>query len=518
MVFTDLLDDDELYLSEEELLTLTDEELAAYLKIVGECQALEGGWSLQPRQQTAEDRCNELMAKGEVFELLYGGAGAGGKSEWLLWHLHHLALTFPGFKGLLIRRTYTELKRTAIDRSLGRFDRSRCRYMVTDKRWIFDNGSIIEFGFCETDRDVYQYDSAEYACVAWDELTQFPTDGPYRYLFSRLRVTVAQSIRGLTPHVIAGTNPHRTGVVWVKPRWVEIGPAEVIHDVPTVLEDGSERNVARVFIPAKMSDNRFVNQAQYRNALSLLDDATRKAIEDGSWDVVEGQYFTEWDRALHVVRPFTIPGHWKRIGGLDFGISAPFAHEWVAFDGDGNAFVYREAYRRELTPLQQVQLILGNEGPDELISYRMADPSIWTRTGAGPPIASQYIAAGMPVRKANNARVDGWARMRDYLRPSVPVDDGNGGTRLAPKLFIFDTCRDLVRTLPMLVHDEKKPEDVDTDGEDHAPDALRYALMSVAPRTRTPVAEPDVRLDIARALPRTPSGYMDHPDLGRIPI
>ena len=146
--------------------------------------------------------------------------------------------------------------------------------------------SIIEFGYCESDADVYQYDSAEYDCIAWDEITQFPTDYPYRYLFSRLRTSTALAVRGLVPHVVAGTNPHRTGVAWVKPRWVDIGEWEQPHYVRQELEDGSTRSVTRVFIPAKMTDNRFVNREAYRAALSILPDAIRKAMEDGSWDKI----------------------------------------------------------------------------------------------------------------------------------------------------------------------------------------------------------------------------------------
>jgi hypothetical protein len=497
---------------------LTDDELGSLLTALGVAAETEGGWSLQARQQTAEDRCDELMARGQTFELLYGGAGGGGKSEWLLFHLHRMALKYPGFSGLLIRRTYKELERTAIMRSMARYDRAHCRYNATNKRWLFDNGSVIEFGYCESDQDVFQYDSAEYDCVAWDELTQFPTDYPYRYLFSRLRTSTAKAVRGLVPHVIAGTNPHRTGVAWVKPRFVDIGEWETIHDIITDFDDGDSRTVARVFIPAKMTDNRFLQRGQYLEALSLLDDATRRAIEDGSWDVVEGQFFNEWDRSLHVVKAFTPPGWWPRISGYDFGIANPAAHEWIAVGPDGELYVYREMYRKELTPKEQAQLILRSEATGERVDFRLADPSIWMRTGAGPPIAAQFAENGVVMRRANNARIDGWARLRDYLRPSRRVEGEDGKVKLLPSLFIMDNCIDLIRTLPLLVHDRKNPEDVDTEGEDHAPDALRYGVMSRPRRSSAPV-EPEVN-DLRRGLVpkrRATSGdVFDHPTLGRV--
>lgn len=495
---------------------LNDDELAKVLDLLQVTATSEGGWTLQPRQQTAEDRCNELMASGQTFELLYGGAGSGGKSEWLLWHLHDMALRFPGFSGILIRRTYKELERTAILRSMARFNRAHCKYNATNKRWVFDNGSIIEFGYLEADTDVFQYDSAEYDCVAWDELTQFPTDYPYRYLFSRLRTSITKSVRGLVPHVISGTNPHRTGVAWVKPRFVEIGEWEQIHKIATEIDENTSREVARVFIPAKMSDNRYVQREHYLAALSLLDEATRKAIEEGSWDVIEGQYFTDWNRALHVVTPFAIPDHWRRIGGYDYGYANPAAHEWAAVDGDGAIYVYREMYGTGMTPREQATRIKQSEAVGEQIDYRIADPSIWTHTGAGPPIASQFGDAGVHFRKANNARIDGWSRLREYLRPSRRRENEDGSVTMLPSIFFFSTCTDLVRTLPLLVHDRKRPEDVDTEGEDHAPDALRYLVMSRPMRVSSPRTDERVRTDIVPPRRSGTSDVYQHPVLGRL--
>lgn len=513
--------DDDLLIPVELLEFLDDTELAAYLDALQICERLEGAWALQPRQQAAEDACNQLMAEGQPFELLYGGAGAGGKSEWLLWHLHHLALRFPGFSGILLRRTYKELERTAILRSLSRFDKERARYNATLKRWSFDNGSRIEFGFCDTDRDVYQYDSDEYDVVAWDELTQFPTDGPYRYLWSRLRTSVLQATRGFVPHMVGATNPHRTGVAWVKPRWVDIGPPGEVYDVDTEVDEGNVQRIRRVFIPAKMTDNRYVNQEAYRAGLSQLDPAIRLAIEEGSWDVIAGQYFDEWRRDLHVVKPFKIPGHWRRFSGYDFGIAKPSAHEWVALDGDGVLWVYREMYGAGMVPSVQAAKIRGAE--NEKVDYRVADPSIWTRTGAGPPIATQFADAGVIFRKANNARIDGWTRLREYLRCTIPDEDPvTGEIRFLPRIRFFETCHDLVRTLPLLVHDDKNPEDCDTEGEDHAPDALRYAVMSRPMPPRAPSSHPaDTREDrharSVREIVRARNGnVVDHPILGRM--
>lgn len=453
---------------------LDDAALDATIRALREeIAALEKDWRLQSRQQRAED----LVESGEVFELLYGGAAGGGKSEWLLYHFYTLAQRFPGFNGLLLRRTFPELRRSLIMRSWGRFDPAICRYYASEHIWRFKNGSTIEFGYCESDADVYQYQSAEYDAIGWDELTQFPTDYPYTYLMSRCRTTVTKRAKGLRPHIVAGTNPGGVGGAWVKARFIDPMPPETILPAEVIVK-GKARVVPRVFVPAKISDNAYLGD-DYAIALANLNPALRAALEDGSWDTVEGQFFTEWDRNVHVVDPFEIPMDWPRIRGLDYGYTNPMCCLWGAIGPDGLVVIYRELYVTEHTPPEQARKIramslMGTPPRPERVAYTVADPSVWTKTGAGPPIATQYVDNHLPVRKANNARIDGWARLRDYLR----VDPRTK----RPRLIVFSTCTNLLRTLPMLVHDQKRPEDLDTRGEDHAADALRYLVMS-RPRT-----------------------------------
>jgi len=465
----------------------TDDELAFLYEALEELAGDSGEWALQERQQVAEG----FALSGDVFEVLYGGAAGGGKSEWLLYHFYHLAKNYPGFSGLIIRRTFPELRRSLILRSWGLFDRSIARYNVSEHTWYFHNGSVLEFGYCETDRDVFQYMSAEYDAVGFDELTQFETDFCWTYLSSRCRTTVRKSIAGMpAPHMVAGTNPGGVGGMWVKERFVDPAPAGEVQYATIDLDGGESRTVGRVFIPAKLGDNRYVNKTQYRIALANLSDTLRAQLEDGSWDVVEGQFFDEWDRDVHVVEPFAIPEWWERICGYDFGFAAPACHLWAAIGLDGQIVVYREMYGNRLTVREQADRILLAERADpahqkqaERIQTRVADPSIWTRTGAGPPIADQFADEGVIFRKANNARIDGWMRVRSFLRVNEATAQ--------PHLIIFKTCTNLIRTLPMLVHDDRRPEDVNTKQEDHAADALRYMLMTrpaptTAPREHQP--------------------------------
>jgi hypothetical protein len=520
-------------IAHELLAWATDEELEDYVEWLAAEADVEDldrdAWGLQDRQQAAEDALGNL--DGEMsHELLYGGAAGPGKTEFLLWHAFHQCVQYPGLKVLMLRRTYTELRRSLVIRSLERFDRSLARYTITENTWKFGNGSTIEFGYCEADQDVYQYQSAEYDIVLWDELTQWKSPFPYLYLFSRVRSRISTIVRGFVPHVVAATNPGGVGGAWVKARFVDTGPPEVrsVHEIE--LGDDVAYGT-RIFIPGKLADNRYINRKQYTAGLAHLPEQQRDALLDGSWDTIEGQYFTEWHRHLHVVKPFPIPQWWTRLRCIDYGHFAPWACLWLAFDQDGNAVLYREAYETQLTPRQQCEMIGASQMPGEKFVYTVADPSMWAKTGVGVPIAQQYANNGIPLRQAMNARVSGWARVREYLIARAPVLDEHGEKVLDadgiplefPGLRVFSTCANFIRTFPMLVHDNVNPEDLDTDGEDHAADALRYGLMSRPPLGRKPVSDepntPQGRMARARRereLERQGKRSVDHPDLGRI--
>ena len=166
--------------------------------------------------------------------------------------------------------------------------------------------------------------------------------------------------------------------------------------------------------------------------------------------------------------------------GIDYGLAKPFACIWLAFDQDGNCFVYRESYRTQMTATEQAKLVVEmSKYPDSLEAYgkdrgkpevfdrTVADPSVFTKQGSGMSIAQMYLKGGLQVQKAMNARVDGWNRCRDYLRANDH-----------PHIRIFNTCPNLIDELTFAVRDDRNPEDLDTTGADHALDAWRYGLAA----------------------------------------
>lgn len=448
----------------------------------------------EPRQTTA----HQLVAD----EMLYGGAAGGGKSEFLLASAVTMALAVPGSRSLILRRTFPDLDRSLIPRLLARIPRGVARYHSTKHVWTFANGSVIELGHLQRENDVLQYQGAEYQLVCFDELTQF-TEFQYTYLISRLRAAGPVRDRladlGLRPRMLATSNPGGPGHHWVKARFIDPAPAMRVWRPLPSLED--PRPGTRVFVPASLADNPHLDDA-YLDRLGGLDETLRRALRDGDWDILEGVRFTNWRRSIHVIEPEVLPvpiGGVQRSVGVDYGLSAPFAALWGAKLSDGLVVVYRELYMPGLTPREQAAAIKAAEAPGERAQNRPVpvalDPSTWARTAhvtkhvqpvepdEPPPgsIAAAYRhQLGAAVRKANNDRLAGAALVDDKLKVRA---DG------LPRILVYSTCTNLIRTLPALPRANTNPEDVDTNAEDHAYDALRYLLMDLEGRSPAPTRQ-----------------------------
>ncbi len=274
-------------LSEEELAHLTEAELEEYHEYL-KAELTTERWELQPKQQRAEDLTRECDEVG------YGGAAGGGKSDWGLWHIYELSKRVPKHRSLVLRTVLPELKRTLIARSLEKFDPAEAHYRPGDKEWRFENGSVIEFGYLDKDDDVYQYKSAEYDCIFFDEATELSAF-QYDYLKSRCRTTRWKRSLGAWPHIINATNPGGKGHGWYKERFVVgTGHGERVNTVE--FEDPITKRIAGTrslgFVPATLHDNAFIDPGYTLNLLALGGVATRQ-LYLGAWDVFAGQFCDE---------------------------------------------------------------------------------------------------------------------------------------------------------------------------------------------------------------------------------
>jgi hypothetical protein len=432
-------------------------------------------WEAQPRQ--AKFLLNVLDPDGPD-EILYGGAAGGGKTESLLIACIVWCQKYPGTWVLFLRRTYPELEAKPIPRSKELIPRRVAQYQEVKHRWTFANGSVLQFGSLDKSGDEYKYQGAEFSLIAFDELTHFQ-EGQYLYLLSRNRTTNPE----IRPKVIAATNPGGPGHAWVKARWIDPAKPETVWEAPQTPEQAAAGLPPRkrCFIPARVQDNQILCRADpgYVARLMELPEAERRALLDGDWDVFAGQVFKEFRRDVHVIDPFPIPPEWRRWRALDFGYTNPACVLWLALGPDETVYVYRELYVTGMKASELAQKVV-ELSRGEHITLTMADPAVFAKTGhEGESIERTLRENGLPVQKADNDRLAGKQRVHDYLT----VFDGWDG-KPTSRLKIFSTCTNLIRTLPQLVYDQNRPEDVDTDCEDHAYDALRYALMN-RPAVRT---------------------------------
>lgn len=487
-------------------------------------------YEAHPRQRAAHETY--------VDELLYGGAAGGGKSRFVRMEALALALEVPGSASLILRESFPDLNRAGgmIPQFRMEVPKALGTYNATDHIWTLRNGSTIELGYLRNDADVGNYQGAEYQLIVIDEATQH-TEFRFRYLKSRLRASGKIKARmvelGYRPRIILTANPGGVGHEWVKARFVDPAPeGQPFRPKPT-LED--PKPGTRCFIPAKVSDNPSIDDG-YIDHLNGLPDDQRRMLRDGDWDVYQGQRFKTFRRSVHVIEPEDLPlslGGITRIVGVDYGLDAPFCALWGAILPDNLVVIYRELYIAGLTAGEQADAILAAEAPGERDPHGRnidvaLDPSTWARsphvkapkapgaqvvgdTGDDLPPPGSIAAAyrdrlGTSVVKALNDRLAGVSLVTDALRVRR---DG------LPRLLIYSTCRNLIRTLPTLPRDKKRPEDVDTKAEDHAYDALRYLLMQAKERgprhggEAAPLPGPSAK--VAAGRPATVTG-----DLGRI--
>lgn len=397
---------------------------------------------------------------------LYGGARGGGKSYGIRWYgIRYLWLAYHvlGLKhvhGALFCEDYPTLR----DRHLSKIPLEFPQWMGTwresDREFILapELGSGV---LCFRNLDTpSKYQSAEFAIILVDELTKHQV-GTFDILRGSLRWPGIEETRFL-----AGTNPGDIGHLWVKAYWID-------HDFPPEMQDIAHKFA---FVQALPSENPHLTN-DYWEELKSLPEALARAWVYGEWDVFEGQVFAQWRQSKHVVKPFIIPFEWPKWRAVDYGFAAPFCCLWFTSDpATGRTYVYREVYQTGLSDAAQSALIYRCTTDYERINFTLADPSMWTKRffeGKTFTTADEYMKQGVPLIPADNDRIMG-VRTIHRLLADNPADG-------KPMLQVFSTCSNLIRTLPALPHSKTNPEDVDTRGEDHGFDCLRYGTVRRTP-------------------------------------
>lgn len=431
-------------------------------------------------------------------EVLFGGAAGGGKSHLMRVASIYWSLKVPGLQTYLFRRTvqdlyknhftgptsYQALLAPLIQAKLARIVKSEVRF------W---NGSNIWLQHCQHEKDVTNYRGYEFHALLIDELTLF-TAPMYRYLRARLRMTddfkqrIPADLQGQFPRILAGSNPGGPGHHFVKENWIEAGPM-VMHRAPDLEDDdGSGAQPAgllRQFIPSRLSDNPSLNRREYAAALrGLADPLLVRAMLDGDWSIVAGSMFGDvWREHRHICRPFAIPADWKIWRGADDGFAAALCTLWGAEDPNtGTIYVIDELYGTGiLAPDAAARVlaidrripIMDSDGKEYPLNQKLTgllDRAAFSDTGGKRERATEKISRGSQMNEVGadwkkaqvwfNCRQHGWQDIYRRLEPNPRCPDKMPGLRF------FPAARNIIRTLPSVLRDDKDAEDID-DPDDH---------------------------------------------------
>jgi hypothetical protein len=433
----------------------------------------------------------ELFMLADTHDIGFGGARGGGKSWSVRTKAKLLCAAYPRIKTLIVRRTYKELQNNHINFLLVEL-KGIAKYNKTDKVFTFVNGSTIAFGYCNNDNDVLQYQGAEYDVIFLDEATQLREEW-----IKKIRVC-CRGTNGFPKRIYYTMNPGGESHGYIKRLFID-----------KRYEEG-ENPEDYTFIQSLLTDNLILMESQpdYLKQLESLPPKLRQAWLEGRWDVFEGAFFEEFrqtpdpqkcyeagitteealqeHRWTHVIEPFEIPRDWKIYRSYDFGYGKPFSCAWWAVDYEGCAYRILELYGCTQTPNegvkwspeQQFKEIARIENEHRWLKGKrvqgVADPSIWDGS-RGISVEEEAEKQHLWFEKGINDRIAGWMQVHERLK-----FDEEGKSMM----YFFSNCKAIIRCMPLMMYDEHKPEDLDTDLEDHCLDDCRYFCMMrpIAPR------------------------------------
>lgn len=428
---------------------------------------------------TPNDKQRLFLADHHKY-VAYGGARGGGKSWVVRDKAKRLCLRYPGIKVLIVRKTYKELINNHVEDLRGELH-GIAKFNKSEMQFRFGNGSAIYFGYCASDGDLDRYQGAQYDVIFLDEATQLQEE------WIKKITACMRGVNEFPKRCYLTCNPGGPGHGYIKRLFIDrrYQPGERAEDYS--------------FIQALVQDNKALMQAQpdYIHQLEALPGKLRAAWLEGRWDVFDGQFFEDFvddpahyrdRRHTHVIEPFEVPDYWQIYRSFDFGYSRPFSMAWWAVDGDGRLYRILELYGCTQDPNTGLKWEPGRifqearriEQEHRWLKNRrilgVADPSIWDGS-RGKSVADEAAAQGIYFSPGVNERIPGWMQVHYRL-----AFDEEG----VPMMYIFSTCRGFIRTMPLLQYSSTRPEDLDTDGEDHIADETRYMCMARPIKPRLP--------------------------------
>ena len=406
-----------------------------------------------------------LFHSSSAEEVVYGGAKGGGKSCALVMEALAYGLENAGAEMYIFRETYDDLEANIIKEWKEKVPKELYSYNESKHVATMINSTVLKFRYIRNFTDAEGYQGRSMDWIGVDELTKHLKES-IQVLLSCLR-----SPKGFKPRFRGTCNPGGIGHTWVKEDYIEATD----YGEHTTIDKLTGNTIE--FIPAKVYDNTVLmkNDPSYVKRLENLPEAKRKAFLLGEWDIFEGQFFPEFKRDVHVIRPFVIPNHWNRYITMDYGLDMAAIY-WIAVDTEFNCYVYKEIYESNLIISEAAQRIIKVNGDDNII-IRYAPPDLSNRRQeSGKSVFDIFSEYKVHLTKSNNRRVDGWLAVKEWIKPIETRNIETGEKYLTSKLKIFDNCSNLIRCLPMAQMDETDPNDVGTEPHEitHCLDAIRY--------------------------------------------
>lgn len=476
----------------------------------------EVAWSPHPGSQTIFLAC-------PYREALYTGTRGPGKTDALIMDFaQHVGQGYrDAWRGVLFRHEYKPLEEvvTKTKRWFHKiFPDARFLASQSSYKWVFPEGEELLLRAFKKPGDYWDYHGMEFPWIGWEELTSWPDLECYHLMKSCNRSSHSDVPR----KVRATCNPYGPGHNAVKNYFIDQAPQGQPFEPDTsaareaLAEIGVEETVKKgerlkaVHIHGHYSENRALMESQPDYPASIAQAARNpeqaKAWLSDDWDIVAGGMFDDvWDRSVHVLdgwAPSETPEHWRIDRAFDWGGSAPFSVGWWAqSDGTeapdghtyprGTLFRIAEWYGWNGTPNEGLRLTdkeiaegIAEREREMGIAGRVqagpADPSIFNDeySGQGTQYQRMKQAAGVRFVRADNTRQAGWQQMRQMLDESLKRKPDREGRPEGPCLYVFETCRQFIRTVPTLPRSDKNPDDADTDAEDHVADETRYRVMA----------------------------------------
>ena len=321
----------------------------------------------------------------------------------------------------------------------------------------FPNGSTIAIAGVRDPKDVDKYVGLNYEGMVIEEANQIDEDRLVKLLGS-LRTG---RLDGYRPRCYMNFNPGGVGMKYLKKTFIQ------------PWKEGRETNTRFIF--SRFQENKFLDEG-YVDYLNSLEGMLGKLWRDGDFDISQGMAFDNFRPDLYVYDDWPIDDNWIRMRGIDDGYTKPYCCLWLAKDpSTGRIVVYDEDYGEGYTNGEQAERIKAKTPASHRIAISYADPAMWQKSHhvdsdakAGKDI---YAGHGVYLTKGDNDRKAGLSKIRELMRPKA---DG------LPGLIILSRCKNLIWQFENLPMSATKPEDVDTNFEDHAFDALKYGLTSEA--------------------------------------